>query len=571
MVKSLKKRKRGVTRSFYIGFMTEVVDLKKRIIAAAMLVTVMLVGCGNKGDGVVTAGNEAGSGMEAATDAGSTDESSDSDNGESLGNGSFFVSVNGKVYFRKYDADTFSEETLNSEYTSFGMGSLDTDYSEKSEIYVYNPKAKTAEKFLDDNGYGEIYYCDGSLYLNKRENGADSVYKVNIDTKEVSPAGDMKGKIVGVDEQTKVFVTKCVDDGDEKSSINVYKDGELLISKTAEDWGGYLGVYDGKAYCYFGQYSENDPTEFTIWELNSADKSEICLGKIIPQKEVDGANEFLTNWEVEELLKDNNKLYIRLADYEGSGSFYNAGMCLEATEGTENSLKIMYNSAQMDEGKMHLDSEGKVAFVPYVKGDYEVSGFEVDYEDPDFEEKFGSYGDLMYFEKDDNEVRIAKDFIKKQPKESGFEQMLARNAITRIGDTTYMMLPNYVREDIGDIGWRYNYKILKVSYLAVSDNGEIAIIDAVDTSDNNIEVEASYASDSGKLSVTCVGVPINREEKNEVRGENTFVYELSDDVMYVEDGNAKSKEDFVNYIGNGTKRFKIYFNNDGKVNKIEKM
>ena len=66
-------------------------------------------------------------------------------------------------------------------------------------------------------------------------------------------------------------------------------------------------------------------------------------------------------------------------------------------------------------------------------------------------------------------------------------------------------------------------------------------------------------------------MPINREEKNEVRGENTFVYELSDDVMYVEDGNAKSKEDFINYIGNGTKRFKIYFNDDGKVNKIEKM
>ena len=109
--------------------------------------------------------------MEAAADAGSTDESSDSDNGESLGNGSFFVSVNGKVYFRKYDADTFSEETLNSEYTSFGMGSLDTDYSEKSEIYVYDPKAKTAEKFLDDNGYGEIYYCDGSLYLNKEKTG----------------------------------------------------------------------------------------------------------------------------------------------------------------------------------------------------------------------------------------------------------------------------------------------------------------------------------------------------------------------------------------------------------------
>ena len=42
-------------------------------------------------------------------------------------------------------------------------------------------------------------------------------------------------------------------------------------------------------------------------------------------------------------------------------------------------------------------------------------------------------------------------------------------------------------------------------------------------------------------------------------------------MVYIEDGNAKTKDDFVNYVGSKKKRIKIYFNNDGEVNKIEKV
>ena len=149
---------------------------------------------------------------------------------------------------------------------------------------------------------------------------------------------------------------------------------------------------------------------------------------------------------------------------------------------------------------------------------------------------------------------------------------MRNNAVSKIGDNVYMMIPEYVRYDINDVGWRPYYRMLKVKYLEITGSGEVNVIDDIPTTENYIDVEASYANDI--LSVNCVGVPISDDESEagkEVKGESTFEYKLADNFEYVEDDTTKTKADFENYIKSGAKKLRLYYNDDGVVSKIIKL
>ena len=88
-----------------------------------------------------------------------------------IGNGSFFVSINGKIYFRRYDENTFSDSNANKNYIMLGMGDLETSISDKSQICIYDPATKNVEVFMEDDGYGELYYDRGFFYLEKYDSG----------------------------------------------------------------------------------------------------------------------------------------------------------------------------------------------------------------------------------------------------------------------------------------------------------------------------------------------------------------------------------------------------------------
>ena len=136
-----------------------------------------------------------------------------------------------------------------------------------------------------------------------------------------------------------------------------------------------------------------------------------------------------------------------------------------------------------------------------------------------------------------------------------------------------MMFPLYVRVDVNDVGWRPYYRMLKMKYLEITASGEVNVIDDIPTTENYIDVEASFANDI--LSAKCVGVPINTEDDNytgeEITGENTFEYKLADNVEYVEGDATKTKADFENYIKGGGKRLRLYFDDNGDVSKMIKM
>ena len=159
--------------------------MKMKRLLPLLTVTLLVSGCG-KADvsNQKTESNETQEAAANAQDDVKTNELHKDDVVE--GNGTFFVSVNDKVYFRKYDAETFSDASLNSEYTNLWRGGLTTEYSKKSEICAYDPKTKQVETIAEDDGCHEIYYLDGLFYLTKKEDDRFKTYtlpKMNFEGK----------------------------------------------------------------------------------------------------------------------------------------------------------------------------------------------------------------------------------------------------------------------------------------------------------------------------------------------------------------------------------------------------
>ena len=546
--------------------------MRKRLTVALMLVTMTFCGCAKtseapKSEEQVT--QEASSGTE---DSGNQEAGGDlevrkaHENDEVIGNGSYFVSINGKVYYRRYDEDTFSESSMNEYNLMLGMGYIDSIHSKKSEICIYDPATKSTEVFMEDDGFGELYYAKGFFYLKKYdgENNDYTVYRVNIDTKEVDHSKDIAGELLSMDEKTGAIVVNVFDKPEEANinHLNVYKDDKELMSKETQDYYTAVKFIDGKLYyCMDGDEDE------TFYEYDPETNKEVCLGKTTPVKTI--GEDVPANWQIKDVLKDKENIYIHYSDYEGSASFYTAGMIFSAKEGTENSMKVLYDDTSdvvSDDGNMYITSDGQLK-VDEFRGTY---SFGNEYYDgkKDTNEK----APLIYYEDKDNIKTVVKDFVNCRNEESGFWSEVPDDAVTKIGDNVYMMLPNYVRYDIYDVGWRPNYRMLKMKYLEITGSGEVNVIDDIPTTENYIDVEATYANDI--LSVNCVGVSNGNgeiEAGKEVKGENTFEYKLADNVEYVEDDTTKTKADFENYIKSGAKKLRLYYNDDGVVSKIIKL
>ena len=550
--------------------------MKKRVIAAIMLAALTFCGCSKVGiapgsEDAVTQGEEGASNEVAGSESSGAGDDLEvnkaHENDVVIGNGSFFVSINGKIYFRRYDENMFSDSNPNKQYVMLGMGDLETSITDKSEICIYDPATKNVEVFMEDDGYGELYYDRGFFYLEKYDNDnyKNTIYRVNIDTKEVDHSKDINGDLLGMDEKTGAFVVNAYIDTEESNhnSLTVYKDGKDIMSKDTFDYFSEVRFIDGKLY-----YCIDGDEEDTFFEYDPDANKEVCLGKAVPKKDTD--NEFLLNWQIKDVLKDKENIYIRYSDYEGSGSFYNGGMIFSAKEGTENSIEVLYDDKSdvvADDGNLYIASDGQVK-VDDLKGKY---SFGLEYYGDTAEKK--EYAPFIYYEDKDNFKTVVKDFIKCRTENSGVWSEVPNNAVTEIEDNVYMMFPLYVRYDIDDVGWRPNYRMLKMKYLEITGSGEVNVIDDISTTENYIDVEASYANDI--LSAKCVGVPIGDNGENkageEIIGENTFEFNLADNVEYVEGDATKTKADFENYIKGGGKRLRLYFDDNGDVSKMIKL
>ena len=546
--------------------------MRKRLIVALMLVTITFYGCAKtseapKSEEQVT--QEASSGTE---DSGNQEDEGDlevrkaHENDEVIGNGSYFVSINGKVFYRRYDEDTFSESNLCENGLIMGAGNLYSNYSKKSELCIYDPATKSTEVFMEDDGFGGLYYANGFFYLKKYdgENNDYTVYRVNIDTREVDHSKDIAGDLLSIDEKTGAIVVNVFDKPEEANvnHLNVYKDDKELMSKETQDYYSAAEFLDGKLY-----YCIDGDEEDIFYEYDPETNKEVCLGKTNPKKVA--GDEFLISWEIRDILKDNDTLYVHYCDYEGSASFYNAGIIYSAKEGAENSIEVLYDNTSdvvSDDGNMYITSDGQIK-VDDSKGTYSI-GKEYYENKKDANEK----ARLIYYEDKDNIKTVVNEFANCPIAKSGFWMNVPNNAVSKIGDNVYMMIPEYVRYDINDVGWRPYYRMLKVKYLEITGSGEVNVIDDIPTTENYIDVEASYANDI--LSVNCVGVPISDDESEagkEVKGESTFEYKLADNFEYVEDDTTKTKADFENYIKSGAKKLRLYYNDDGVVSKIIKL
>lgn len=147
-----------------------------------------------------------------------------------LGNGTSFVKVGDKIYYREYDAKAME--------MSVNFGELHDTFSEngKTCIKCFDVNTGNVEKVFEDNGYGKLYYYDGRFYLN----GSEGWYSVSEDGSD-RKAIDMKGsytvfeRVVG----NYLFYTSSNDDSSVLMGINLDTNEETEVCQIPESELGF--------------------------------------------------------------------------------------------------------------------------------------------------------------------------------------------------------------------------------------------------------------------------------------------------------------------------------------------
>ena len=242
-------------------------------------------------------------------------------------NGSYFVRVGNKVYFRKISPDSMKEgaefgEFLNTEFNSV-----------KCPLICFDLESGEWEEIGKIQGTGELYACPEGFYIGEvdQESPDDScTWLYNPATGEQSyycqglPVGVSKsGKLLVVDQhqgQRGCFTTPLIKDGEEVVSLgdenNCYDycgfAGEDLILIQREGWGG-----------------ESDEE----WIVTSvSEKGEVTsLGSL---------GTFNYDYpELKQFYNLNGTVYMVFGFYEGSGHFLDSWTTYKVVPGKKGSLE----------------------------------------------------------------------------------------------------------------------------------------------------------------------------------------------------------------------------------------
>ena len=343
-------------------------------------------------------------------------------------NGSYFVRIGDKVYFRNIPPSALDEGAIFGEF-------LSTQYEPVAcPLICYDLNTRQWEEAAKITGTGELFACPEGFYIGYTDT---SEYSYGVQLLDIAsgkqteycdgiPRGVSKsGEILAVDRYS----------GPRAETVFIKDGNEIAVIGGEDHYYEYCG-FVGET-CVLMHHTENNE-----YALCSVDENGTLteLGMIS-----DGE---MGSPSVEQFISDGDDVYVSIAYYEGTCHFLYKWEAVRATCGSDGSLtQVMNNGDIADSGegyvpRIYLDETGTLCSASHLP--YEV--FMGD----------GDQKNNLYYLTDifDQELMI-EDFI---DNDYGDTCQVIQD-ITTTYDTAFIIYADAEQDADFDIGWRTGYRL----------------------------------------------------------------------------------------------------------------
>ncbi len=435
--------------------------LLKSTIALTALSSLLLVGCGSASASKTDKADEETQAPAASenTDSVSTEQSPAAAgvfgeafaNGQVENNGSSFVRVGDKVYYRVMAPENVQKGTLG--------GWLDESAGEaSSSIMSYDLKTGEATNVASVQGVDELYAVPEGLVVSSIN------YKETLlcpmDGSE--PRSYLDGYPVAVSDNGRMIATHKYVDG-ESNYNNLYVDGNEVAKLTdEEDWRYSFKSSGNNIFALKEHYNTVDDIQKPY--LYSYDENGNCTE--YGQVQLAADDEYLTQaYGLSQVLQDGDDVYLLFTYYQGSGGYYAGYEIHKLTVGKADSLTLVKASipdkeaSSEEEGilndsgvqSMYLDDSKNIATAMNEVG---TVGTESSTDDN---------SSLVFYDKPDHSVQIKDSYFSTTDSNNQF-----LNSGAAFGDDVFLIVADTVSDPEQSIGWRDGYSIQQIRFVHIN-------------------------------------------------------------------------------------------------------
>ncbi len=370
------------------------------------------------------------------------------DRGDVENNGANFVRVGRRVYFLKYEQESFGEPAL------FGNFLATPSASANGILMYYDLDTQDVTDTVNIiDVEGPLYVSPEGIYMTGHDSEDEQISLYSPDGSRHMNLGE--GRVIGVSDDGKYAVVSSYTE-DFVRVFSVFDHEKKVVDITAKENENfsYCGMTEnGLIYKVYD--SEKDINE--IRQLG-IDGKVTLLGKMLPPE---ASEEY--GAEVVQLLKDEEKLYFNVVYFEGTGHFLAEQTVMSAVDGKKDSLEIMRVKLPEDEAPEYSRL--------YLKGHTVLAATKI-YGDTGLSK--GSWGDLVMYDPQSVSMNLIKGFVddpeSDMAKEGMGQTMLQESDV--LGGAAFIIAADCERDEESDIGWREAYRLLNLKYLCVPLPGE---------------------------------------------------------------------------------------------------
>lgn len=318
--------------------------LWKKGMAGVLILSCMLTGCTKEQqqtEKVTTDSNGTSIGQEETKTAQLTQEPSQTEETSIsiLNNGGLYVSYQGDIYYRQYDAEDVSDTGLFAEYEYI--------HGTKKDMMVLHAD-QTTEKLFEDEGEGNLYLANGRMFLQKYVDDSAYVYTVKLDGTDEQELGE--GMIQGIDEETSSLIC-FLTDANQTYVMNRIDTATLEITPYTlqNSMDTILTIEDGRIY-YLTQI-DLEQMRFGNIKMSSVkvDGTEERLLVETNENLYEGSVDYMT---VPCIQIENDTVYFTYGGYAGTGHFYQGGALAKVNTNGTGFEKLTITLPDSLDGKM---------------------------------------------------------------------------------------------------------------------------------------------------------------------------------------------------------------------------
>lgn len=354
-------------------------------------------------------------------------------NGEVENNGSFFVRVEDKVYYRLYDHRELERTSLNAVI-------MEKEVENASELRCCDLNTGEVQSAGKVSANGPIYattqgFCFrdpvrcGCVLLPM--DGSEARSYVPGYPEAVSADGRMLATVDYPEAGGSVSHVICRD-GEETARIDEGDDDNLTV----------FGFAGDRLIAMKTRFSDSLST------VCAYDRTGACteLGELPRDDEFYGYPEF------GQMIFDGDRISFTVGWFEGTGHFLSKWGLFNASPSLEGSLQEDTRKIDTDDyvdmiPKIYRDDAGNVEISPHLAGELGLSDL--------------TGGDLVYYDTPSHMVTLRRGYAQ-DPYNNRYGDFLEESAVFR--DKAFVLLAGANRDELADIGWRTAYDLYHLYY-----------------------------------------------------------------------------------------------------------